>query len=265
MSDQTKRRWPYLVYGALTSGSSNKPGAAIGLTVRFGIESIPIWRFGLWPRALRFGIREANLVFRLSNVKMPDEDWAIDSAQPQFQAVSRTQTHEENLGRGSEVRIQVGTNGKSTGGISPTGTSAGAELGFGLTGERKDNLSGGDKAVLTDTFQFERRMITPYGGPDNPCWNIRTLEGLDILEGTAIKTAYFARAVPNGSSPMLELALEVPRTAVRIEDETGAFTSENKKAIARLRIEKALCGEPTALDTLQLPESVEDGDGAPQS
>lgn len=257
MTDERKRRWTNLVYGALKSGSSNKAGASIGLTVRFGIETISIWRFGLWRRTLRFGVREANLVFLLSNVKMPDEDWAIDHTPEQSQTLGRTKTYEENLGRESELRTQIGTNTKLAGGIS-----IGGELGFGLSGERKEKFLGEDKTVVTDTFQVEQRMITARGGPDNPTWNIRTPHDVDVLEGTKIKTAYFARAVPNGSNPMLELVLEVPRTAIRIEDETGAFTSKNKKVIARLRIEKALCGEPTTLDNLQLPENFEEGNDA---
>ncbi len=259
-----RENWSQLIFGALTLQRSNRPGASVGLTIRFGLEKFWIRR-RIWPRSIRIGVREADFKFVLTDAIMPDEDWTYERLMSPRLDVKRTEF--STLTTLGENQLGNDLTATLAGALKAGSKESQAEASLNMVRavKKSEKNSEEQKKNITEEYSYKKPLVTSSGGPANPCWNIKSVLAKDFLRGLAIKTGYFARIVENGAAPSVSLVAEIPSTGVLVEDETGCFETLNKRIVARRRIQKALCDhpivlhDPITLETMDAP-SAQEGD-----
>lgn len=248
-----------LVFGQIKQTESNREGWSFGLSLRFGLLPISFRRLGVFPSQITIGVTEADIVFDLENVTMPDEDWAFDTSMQKNLEVAIERTAEAGKDSATEGTASREGEGSFAG-------EAHANPKFSLSAKLKQAQS--EKTATTDKIKVQvlekytvsRSLLVASGGPSAPSWNVSSFFKDQVLRGTAVKTNYFARALPIGEGSKLSLKATIPEHALKIRDETGAFTHINRRILALARIRKELCREGIELHQVKIPNSRESED-----
>lgn len=242
-----------LIFGQIKLTESNREGWSFGLSLRFGLEPIPFRRLGLFPSQITIGVTEAEIAFDLENVTMPDEDWAFDNPMPQTLEVSLERTTET----GKDNLIE-GTTSKENDGSFSGEAQANPKISLSakLRQAQSEKTASTDKMKdqVLEKYTVSRSMLVASGGPSAPTWSITSFFKDQVLRGTAVKASYFARALPTGEGSKLSMKATIPKHALRIRDETGAFTHVNRRILALARIRKELCREGIELHKIKFPD-----------
>ena len=248
------RRWLKLANGHLTAKPSNKPGIGVGMSLRFDLQAFTFRRFGLFERKIRIGVNEAELLLRLRNGEMPDEDWAYDDPIQSHREISyELKNNISNVNEDGRVYELVANFNV---GVDRTHTkrSTCARAGSAAKLQKQEKRTRSDAFDSTVKFSAIHKFVTALGDMKKPRWLIKSPPELPVLRGSVIKTEHFARFCSNGSGARIDMFVEIPRHAIVIQDESGAFNSVNKRILAHIRVAKDISREPLSLDSLRVED-----------
>lgn len=254
VTQRQNRRWLKLANGQLTAQMSNKPGIGVGVSLRFDLQAFTFRRFGLFERRIKIGVNEAELLLRLTNGEMPDEDWAFDEPIQNHREVSYeikdTLSSINEISQAYEVAANwnVGLEGTDEHRKAYAKTGSEAKL------QAQKKRSRSDAFDRTIKFSAMYKFVRALGNIKKPRWLITSPPELPVLRGTVIKTEYFARFCPSGSRAKIDMFVDIPKHAIVIQDESGAFASVNKRIMAHVRVAKDISSEPLPLDSLRVED-----------
>jgi len=198
---------PYLVNGSLERGHSNKWGAALNLTLRFGESPLQFKTKWLTLVDVTVAVRSAYLNWTLIDCRLPEEDWMFNPQVPHVVTIERETT------RSTEIEADSTTTKKSGGAtaieVKPSifpSARLGAASGKGAS--RRSRQTTGQ--TIKDTYKKETCTITARGNATLPSWQIEAPPGHDVMRGTVLDNQRFARADITGedASDLLNLKFQ---------------------------------------------------------